>query len=179
MLLQTNYGSDQGVLSSREEGGIDLKERVRLDISKAVQALSQVNTMYKFQNKLYKNTRFVAPESVLLGSRWESSLSDGVVACNKRVPDESFYKPILKNLDCLLQNPLFAEQIIEKNFDPSPNDIYRSFKDGLTFKSQPLFSVSFFRQTLFSDKKYLYVFKLCMTGWGLQTHCVGISATIV
>lgn len=140
LLLQTNYGSDQGVLSSREEGGIDLKERVRLDISKAVQALSEVNTVYKFQNKLYKNTRFVAPESVLLGSRWESSLSDGVVACNKRVPEESFYIPILKTLNCLLENPLFVEQIIEENFDPSPTGIYRSFKDGLTFKSHPLFS---------------------------------------
>jgi len=68
LLLQTYYGSDQGVLSSREKGRDRLKSESK---TRAVQSLSQVNTMYKFQNKLYKNTRFVPPELILLGSCWD------------------------------------------------------------------------------------------------------------
>jgi hypothetical protein len=111
------------IVTSSEETNIDL------ELNKALKAIAAVRTSYKFTNKLYKNSKFVAPIPVVLGSRWETSLANGTTSINKRVDEKSYYVPILKTLASLLENPDFASYVIDEKFDPCPAGEYRSFKD--------------------------------------------------
>ena len=75
-----------------------------------------------------------------MGSRWETSLSDGVVALNKEVEENSYYVSILQTILSLLSNPIFANQIIEENFNENQPGICKGFKNGKSFKEHHLFS---------------------------------------
>ena len=149
------------IVTSREETSIDL------ELNKALKAIAAVRTSYKFTNKLYKNSKFVAPIPVVLGSRWETSLANGTTAINKRVDEKSYYVPILKTLASLLENPDFASYVIDEKFDPCPAGEYSCFKDGLVFRNHPLFS---------DRKKISLRFQLFYDGMGTTNPLRGHSA---
>ena len=120
---------------------------------------------------MYRNKLFVAPKAVKLGFRWETSLSDGVVALNKEVEENSYNVSILQTILSLLSNPIFANQIIEENF---------FMKIKLVF-TKVLQTESLLKNIIFfpMEVRSIFVSNCVMTEWGLQIRFEVIQPTIM
>ena len=109
------------------------------EVYRALNAVRNVDSVYKATETVYKHPLFVEPQSVILGYRNEANLRNGNVK-NVERKEESYYIPVIQTLKVVLSDPEMANLILDEEDDAVLLGTYTNPKHGSKYRNHPLFS---------------------------------------
>ncbi len=110
------------------------------EVSQALNAVINVENVYKATNVLYKHPLFVEPQSVTLGYRNDVNLRERNDVENIERKEESYYIPVIKTIQAVLSDPVMADLVLNEKDYVVPPGTYTSPKHGSKYQTHPLFS---------------------------------------